>query len=97
MDFESLTKDAQILMQRLSSLGLAPQRITIKDKRDYQAYLRTQAWQSKRKAALKRAGYKCQKCSDKYRLDVHHKTYERLGFERPDDLLVLCHKCHEEE
>jgi hypothetical protein len=30
-----------------------------------------------------------------YRLDVHHLTYERLGRESPDDLLVLCRDCHE--
>jgi hypothetical protein len=29
-----------------------------------------------------------------YRLEVHHRTYERLGRERPEDLLVLCEKCH---
>jgi len=29
-----------------------------------------------------------------YRLEVHHLTYERLGRERPDDLLVLCERCH---
>jgi hypothetical protein len=30
-----------------------------------------------------------------YRLDVHHLTYERLGSELADDLLVLCRNCHE--
>jgi hypothetical protein len=29
-----------------------------------------------------------------YRLEVHHLTYERLGWEQPDDLLVLCERCH---
>jgi hypothetical protein len=29
-----------------------------------------------------------------YRLDVHHLTYERLGHENPDDLIVLCSDCH---
>ncbi len=27
-------------------------------------------------------------------LDVHHKTYERLGEERMEDLAVLCRSCH---
>lgn len=27
-------------------------------------------------------------------LDVHHRTYERLGNESPDDLTVLCRDCH---
>jgi hypothetical protein len=25
---------------------------------------------------------------------VHHRTYERVGFERQSDLIVLCHDCH---
>lgn len=29
-------------------------------------------------------------------LDVHHLTYDRVGAERPDDLVVLCHRCHAE-
>lgn len=32
-----------------------------------------------------------------YSLEVHHLTYERLGRERPDDLLVLCERCHSVE
>ncbi len=32
-----------------------------------------------------------------YPLEVHHLTYERLGHERPDDLLVLCERCHSVE
>lgn len=27
-------------------------------------------------------------------LDVHHRTYERLGQEQEYDLTVLCHRCH---
>lgn len=27
--------------------------------------------------------------------ELHHKTYERLGRERDDDLEVLCKPCHE--
>jgi hypothetical protein len=29
-----------------------------------------------------------------YRLEVHHLSYERLGHELPDDLIVLCPACH---
>lgn len=31
---------------------------------------------------------------NRYRLEVHHLTYERLGREHPDDLIVLCRACH---
>lgn len=62
---------------------------------NYSAYLRTKEWQSRRKAALKRAGYRCQVCNSPDHLEVHHRTYEHIGNELPDDLTVLCDSCHE--
>ena len=45
---------------------------------------------------LGRADHKCESCGQRGDvLDVHHKTYERLGFELPEDLEVLCRTCHE--
>ncbi len=62
----------------------------------YQEYLKTDHWQKMRKAALERADHRCQACYAKdVQLDVHHRTYERLGEELPEDLFVLCHVCHE--
>lgn len=29
-------------------------------------------------------------------LEVHHKTYERVGAERDEDLVALCWSCHDE-
>ena len=29
--------------------------------------------------------------------DVHHRTYERIGKERLDDLQALCGKCHKQQ
>lgn len=34
---------------------------------------------------------------DTYRLDAHHLTYDRLGSECDDDLIVLCQACHREQ
>jgi 5-methylcytosine-specific restriction endonuclease McrA len=28
-------------------------------------------------------------------LDVHHRTYERRGAEKAEDVIVLCRRCHE--
>jgi hypothetical protein len=28
------------------------------------------------------------------KLEVHHRTYTRLGFEIPEDITVLCDDCH---
>ena len=32
-------------------------------------------------------------CSD--RLEVHHKTYARYGYESEDDLITVCVRCHD--
>ena len=43
------------------------------------------------------ANWKCQVCNesnDKVVLDAHHRTYERLGDELPEDITVLCRDCH---
>lgn len=66
---------------------------------DYYTYIRSSEWKQKAAAAKKRAGNRCQVCNrgrkDGVRLDAHHRTYERLGNERPGDITVLCRDCHE--
>ena len=63
----------------------------------YSEYLLTTHWQWTRRQRLRIAGYRCERChSTRARLEVHHKTYERLGQERMDDLTVLCDGCHKE-
>lgn len=62
---------------------------------DYQAYLLSEKWQQKRRAALKRAGYKCQYCGKSgIPLQVHHLHYRNFGKEKPNDLRVACEDCH---
>lgn len=61
----------------------------------YQAYLRSKAWRIFRSAIVVERGAKCEKCSATKQLHVHHVTYERLGRERPEDVLVVCKPCHE--
>jgi len=58
-------------------------------------YLRSAHWQSMRRTALEHAEYRCAVCYAGDSLDVHHRTYERLGDERITDLLVLCRTCHD--
>src|SRR5205823_5272038 len=64
----------------------------------YEEYLRSAAWLTRRGRALKLAKWRCQECwarSARYApLEVHHLTYERLGAELDDDLIVLCPTCH---
>lgn len=61
---------------------------------DYRAYLRSAEWRAKREWALERAGHRCQVCNRTGSLEVHHRTYERLGAELPGDLIVLDDRCH---
>ena len=63
--------------------------------REYRAYLRSPEWQVRREEALRHAGHRCQlDASHAGPLHVHHNSYERLGHELAEDLLVLCEGCH---
>jgi 5-methylcytosine-specific restriction endonuclease McrA len=63
----------------------------------YAEYIHSAAWRRKVSAAKRRALYRCQLCNtpDWVRpLQGHHRTYERLGVEIPEDITVLCRPCH---
>jgi hypothetical protein len=62
---------------------------------NYYDYIKSPQWKRKADAAKKAAGYRCQVCNGKKHLDAHHRTYERLGHERPEDITVLCRDCHQ--
>jgi hypothetical protein len=62
---------------------------------NYAAFLLSAEWRAMRLAAIHRAGGRCLVCNSSERLEVHHRTYERVGGgELPDDLVVLCDWCH---
>ncbi len=62
----------------------------------YKEYLAAPEWDEKRRAAYKRADYRCQLCgASETELHAHHRSYEnraKKGEER--DLIVLCASCH---
>ncbi len=61
----------------------------------YKQYLRTPHWKGRREAKLRSVGHRCQFCNrGPHNLDVHHRTYKRLGEELDQDLTVLCRACH---
>ena len=60
----------------------------------YKEYLGSPEWKTRADGARRRAGFRCQLCNSKGRLHVHHRTYDRIGHERYDDLIVLCEVCH---
>lgn len=61
----------------------------------YEEYLQTPEWLGKRELALQKADNHCQVCNSIINLQVHHRTYENLGNENLQDLVVLCNDCHE--
>jgi 5-methylcytosine-specific restriction endonuclease McrA len=64
-------------------------------KDEYASYLETDGWHARRDAARRRAGDRCQLCNTAHgALEVHHRTYERVGAEQPMDLTALCADCH---
>lgn len=62
----------------------------------YARYIRSPEWAEKRAYALSRSGGKCQRCTHKTGLEVHHRHYRSLGNEQPEDLEVLCKACHQQ-
>jgi len=61
----------------------------------YRDYMQTPEWEARRKRIMRRDNYRCQVCNVRgVRLNVHHKTYERRGYEDDKDLITLCESCH---
>ena len=83
---EESAVEGRVAAERLAKLRSMP----------YPFYLRTPEWRRTRAAALVRAGHACSLDVTHTRdLEVHHRTYERLGEEMVTDLVVLCHSCHQ--
>lgn len=60
----------------------------------YRKYLKSDEWAQLKIDLFELRGYSCEKCPNKKRLDVHHLTYENIYNEEPEDLIILCKKCH---
>jgi len=83
--------DEQLTVSHIVSLIAASDLATM----PYGAYLQSAHWQSIRRDAQTRAKNRCQLCNSRKKpLHTHHNSYERRGYENPDDLIVLCANCH---
>lgn len=63
----------------------------------YGMYLRSKEWRDLRRKKLEQENYTCQVCKIQYEdkdLQVHHRTYKRVGHEKLSDLEVRCDRCH---
>ena len=54
--------------------------------KDYSAYLKTKHWANIR---LDMAGERCLIC-DREKTNIHHRNYDNLGHEEPEDVIALC-------
>lgn len=75
-------------------------------KAEYQKYLQSAHWQTRRKEAIEAMDHACERCSMprwltqiayQQDLNVHHLNYQNLGHEEFTDLEVLCRRCHDIE
>ena len=64
------------------------------NKHEYRNYLQSGEWQGIKRLVNQRANNRCQLCNGTGVLHVHHRTYDRIMNEHPDDLILLCEKCH---
>lgn len=65
----------------------------------YQDYIRSQHWQDMRRRFYASGAYKgCCWCCGRRNvpLEIHHRTYKRMGHELISDLVALCRECHRE-
>lgn len=77
-----------------------PKRQPNSKRREYEKHLKSKDWKDLRQEVFERDNYTCQRCEEgpleEQDLEVDHKTYKRLGAERPEDCQTLCKFCHRE-
>lgn len=64
------------------------------NKEKYKKYITSKEWKEKKEKLFDLRGKECEQCGYTHRLHVHHLTYENLGYEKMDDLQILCYQCH---
>ena len=61
---------------------------------EYAAHIASTQWRNFRLLVLQRDEQRCVLCNGDEALEVHHRTYERLGEELLSDCYTLCQVCH---
>ena len=62
----------------------------------YKKYLNSEEW-LKIRLDIIQTRKKCERCGSKNKLEVHHKHYKNIFKEEPEDLELLCRRCHKKE
>jgi hypothetical protein len=74
-------------------LGYISLRLAILGLPNLQAYYVTQLWKNRKDAYYRKHSYECP-CGARRNLQLHHRTYVRLGAELDSDLEYKCEPCH---
>lgn len=68
---------------------------TLSKEERYKQYINSEAWITRKDSFFATRERVCVGCDSRQNIHVHHMTYERLGAEKDEDLVVLCKECHE--
>lgn len=93
-EFNLVTPDYMVECVNLCDIWL--KRITKEQfsGKPYTYYLKSYHWERIRND-IKLRDRSCRLCNNENKLQVHHRTYDRLGFELGEDLILLCGDCHQ--
>ena len=62
---------------------------------DYNFHIASAEWQRFKCEVIKQRGNRCERCGQvSASLELHHLHYHSLGSEQPEDVELLCPKCH---
>lgn len=64
---------------------------------EYAAYLQSEHWKLFRISILAKRGAICENCRNHRQVELHHLSYQRLGWELDSDIRVLCKPCHRDQ
>jgi 5-methylcytosine-specific restriction endonuclease McrA len=60
----------------------------------YQNAIGSKHWKLLKGDVIQQRGLRCERCDSYEALELHHLHYRTLGSERPEDVELLCPKCH---
>jgi ribosomal protein S14 len=62
---------------------------------DYNGHIGSAKWERFRREVIEQRRNRCERCGHvSAYLELHHKHYDSLGNEQPEDVELLCPKCH---
>lgn len=92
-------KEAELVINPMSQPVFyinQPGKHLIRDGGAFSRYMGSQDWIKTRNECYRRDNYQCRNCGKATNIEAHHTSYEHWGTPKElDDLITLCHDCHE--